>query len=224
MFEFEDKIDDIDTLLLKMRNKWRLDSIQWMDYDDVSQLIRRHIWLKWELWDQKRSFQPWCRTVITNQIRNLIRNNYSSFARPCLNCPYNMGNDACRLTESQNQDTSCADFAKWKKKKAHIYNLKITVPIEDRVLSDTRELHDEFDFEDSAASLHVLVLEQLSDRQKDIYNMLYIDHLDDDLIAELMGFTPDVKKKGSRYKQFNNLKKKFANIAKTVLESNDIIK
>ena len=72
MVEYNDKIDEINELLIKLRNKWRLDSIQWMDYDDVSQHIRLHIWRKWDKWNQERPFAPWCRTVISNQIINLI--------------------------------------------------------------------------------------------------------------------------------------------------------
>lgn len=222
---YNDKIEEIDDLLNKLRGKWQLDSIQWMDYDDVSQHIRRHIWLKWDLWQQHRPFAPWCRTVIANQIINLIRNNYGSFARPCLNCPHNIDGEACDFTKSKAQDNSCELYAKWEKKRSHIYNLKITVPLEDRVVANnTTELLDYFDFEESAKNLHKLVLKELANaRQRDIYSMLYIEHLDDDLIAAKMGFTADGKKQGSRYKQLNNLKKKFAAIAATVLEKNDVI-
>ena len=222
METYEDKQEEIDELLNKMRGKWQLDSIQWMDYNDVCQHIRRHIWLKWDLWDQRRSFKPWCRTVIAHQISNLIRNNYRSFARPCLNCPHNMGADSCGFTKSKVQDSSCEEYAKWEKKRSHIYNLKLPVPIEDKMLSDTIELHDEMDFDLSADNLHVLIMRQLTDRQKEVYRLLYVEKLDDSDVAEKMGFTADGDK-GARYKQLANLKKKFVAIAKTVMEENDVI-
>ena len=68
-----------------------------MDYDDVCQIIRLHIYKKWHLWDQSRPFKPWASMIISNQIKNLIRNNYSSFAKPCLRCPHNMGATSCEL-------------------------------------------------------------------------------------------------------------------------------
>ena len=90
------------------------------------------------------------------------------------------------------------------------------------MLSETSELYDEFNFETSADNLHALVLEELTDRQKEVYTLLYIDKLDDQEVAEKMGFTPDGSK-GSRSKQLNNLKKKFAAVAKTIMEDNDVI-
>ena len=51
MMTYEDKVDEIDELLAKMRQKWTLDSISWMDYDDLSQNIRIHILKKWDQWE-----------------------------------------------------------------------------------------------------------------------------------------------------------------------------
>ena len=88
---FEDKREDLDQLLLKYRPKWQLSALAWLDYDDVCQIIRLHVYNKWHLWDQSRPFKPWASMIISNQIKNLIRNNYTSFANPCLRCQYNMG-------------------------------------------------------------------------------------------------------------------------------------
>ena len=82
MFVFQDKIAEIDVLLERSRKKWHLDAVQWMDYDDVCQIIRLHVHKKWHLWDQTRTFGPWCNRVISHQITNLIRNHYTSFQKP----------------------------------------------------------------------------------------------------------------------------------------------
>lgn len=224
MIEYEEKLPEINDLLGQMRPKWQLDSLQWIDYDDVCQHIRRHIWLQWEKWDQSRPFVPWCRQTINNQILNIIRNNYGSFARPCLSCKHNTGGDGCDLTKTEVQDQSCSDYAKWRKKRYYKYNIKITLPIENRVITNATDLHDTFDYEKSAERLHQLVLDSLTnDRQRLIYRRLYIEGKSDKEVAEEMGFTPDNNKKGARYKQISNLKKKFVNIAKQVLDTNDII-
>ena len=81
--EFVDCLDMINTEIAKRRGKWQLDSISWMDYDDVAQILRFHIYRKWHLFDQTKNPKPWVRTIITNQIKNLIRNNYSNFVKPC---------------------------------------------------------------------------------------------------------------------------------------------
>jgi len=133
-----------------------------------------------------------------------------------------MGADACGLTKSKVQDSTCNEYAKWKKKRSHVYNLKLPVPIEDKMLSETVELHDEMDFEASSDNLHGLVMMQLTERQQQVYRLLYIDQLDDAEVAKKMGFTADGSK-NVRYKELTNLKKKFVAIAKIVMENNDII-
>ena len=58
-------------------------------------------------------------------IKNLIRNNYGSFAKPCLRCPYYGGGDDCGFTASGLQDGTCLDYFNWKKKKQKAYNIKL---------------------------------------------------------------------------------------------------
>ena len=88
-FSYEDKAEEIDIEIKKRRGKWFLDSLAWFDFEDVEQIIKAHIYKKWHQWDQRRSLKPWVNKIITNQMKNILRNNYSNFVRPCLNCPFN---------------------------------------------------------------------------------------------------------------------------------------
>jgi hypothetical protein len=88
-FIYEDKAEEIDLEIKKRRGKWFLDSLAWFDFEDVEQIIKAHIHKKWHQWDQRRSLKPWINKIITNQMKNILRNNYSNFVRPCLNCPFN---------------------------------------------------------------------------------------------------------------------------------------
>ncbi|NDG33354.1 sigma-70 family RNA polymerase sigma factor, partial [bacterium] len=83
---FESLIDVIDSEIIKRKNKWNLTAINWMDFHDVAQILRIHIHKKWHLYDHKKPLAPWVNRIISNQIKNLIRNNYSNFTRPCLKC------------------------------------------------------------------------------------------------------------------------------------------
>ena len=223
--EFDDKREDLDELLKKYRGKWQLNALAWLDYDDVCQIIRIHIYKKWHLWDQERPFKPWAAMIISNQIKNLVRNNYSSFARPCLRCPHNMGNTACSLNKSREQDGSCPDFAKWQKKKERAYNIKLPLSLADAgAVNSTTHLRDDFDYADSAAKLHKLVVKHLNDKHKQIYVMLYVKNMDENEIAEKFGFKADSsKRKKPRYKQMANLKKKFYILALKIMKENDIL-
>ena len=222
---FEDKREDLDQLLLKYRPKWQLSALAWLDYDDVCQIIRLHVYNKWHLWDQSRPFKPWASMIISNQIKNLIRNNYTSFAKPCLRCQYNMGGTLCDWTKSGVQDRTCADFEKWKKKKERAYNIKLPLTLDDGVATqNTSSIKDQVDYKLSSGRLHELVMGQLSERHKAIYAMLYIDHKDETEVAKKFGFKGDsTKRKTIRYKQISNLKKKFYRIAIKIMEDNDIL-
>ena len=84
--KFEDCIDVISEEISKRKNKWTLTSISWMDFEDISQIVTIHIFKKWSLYDQSKPLLPWLNRIISNQLKNLIRNNYSNYCKPCLRC------------------------------------------------------------------------------------------------------------------------------------------
>lgn len=224
MSTYEDHIEEIEALLKKAKAKWSLDSLGWIGYEDICQLIRIHINIKWHLWDQSRPFAPWCKAVISHRITNLIRDCYSSFARPCLKqCPYNMGGDGCSFTKSGIQDTTCPDYAKWYNKKGHIYNIKMPTSIEGKIIVSGANNHQVVDYGELADKLHEKVLERIpSKKLKKVYKLLYIDEVDEEVIVKMMKFIPDSNRKTIRYKQLENLKVKFLALAKQVMEEEDI--
>ena len=134
---FEEMYETIDKVIKKRRNKWKLKAITWFDFEDIEQIIKLHIYKKWHLWDQSRPIEPWINRIVTNQIKNIIRNNYTSFARPCLSCPFNqnidgdIGNEfSCGFTASRTQCSECPLYAKWEKVKKSAYDVKMTVSLE----------------------------------------------------------------------------------------------
>ena len=222
--DFDSQREDLEELLKKYRPKWQLSALAWIDYDDVCQIIRLHIYKKWDLWDQSRPFKPWASMIISNQIKNLIRNNYSSFAKPCLRCPHNMGATSCELTKSKEQDETCPDFAKWKKKKERAFNIKLPLALDEGVPTGVATLKDFVDYKNASNKLHGLVMEQLNEKHKKIYYMLYIENIDENDVAKKFGFKADsAKRKKPRYKQMANLKKKFYNIAVKIMKEHDIL-
>ena len=77
---FENCIIEINSEIIKRKNKWNLTAINWMDFNDVSQILRIHIYKKWHLYDSKKPLAPWVNRIISNQIKNLIRNNYGNYS------------------------------------------------------------------------------------------------------------------------------------------------
>ena len=220
---YEDLIPEIELLLNRYRAKWQLKSIEWLDYDDVCQIIRIHLHKKWHLWDQKRAFKPWASMLMNNQIKNLIRNHYGNFAKPCLRCSFYLGGDECGFTKSKEQDDECDDFAKWKTKKQSAFNLKMPVSLDSLISVQDRMKDDELNYEEKALKIHNLIMLELGEKHKEIYRLLYMEHWDEEKVAKKFGFKKDTsKRKTPRYKQINNLKKKFYMIALKVVKQEDL--
>jgi RNA polymerase sigma factor (sigma-70 family) len=220
---YEDLHEDIEDMLRRYRAKWQLTAIAWMDYDDVCQQIRLHIFQKWHLWNQERPFNPWVSTLIGNQIKNMVRNNYTNFAKPCIRCPHNMGGDSCSLTKSGLQDFSCEIFKNWKNKKESAYNLKLPLSLEEPSIINIECNKNNVNYFDSAGKLHEKILSNLNPKNAEIYRMLYIENLSESEVAEKFGFKLDKSKKKPRYKQIKNLRKKFYELAAKIMEQEDII-
>jgi len=221
---YEDKSDEIDEVLSKFRFKWQLNALSWLDYDDIAQTIRLHIFKKWDKWDQERPFKPWVSVLISNQIKNQIRNHYSNFAKPCSRCQYNMGGEACGLNKSGFQSTECTEYAKWNLKKKNAYNIKIPLSIENKTEFRNVKLEDDLDFKQASERLHVKIMEQLNERHQEVYRMIFIEGHEDKDVAKKLGFKPDPSKKNKiTYKQINNLKKRFCEMANEVLFKEDIV-
>ena len=66
---FEECIEIINEEIRKRKSKWNLQSLAWMDFDDVSQIIKIHINNKWHLYDSKQPLKPWLNRIISNQLK-----------------------------------------------------------------------------------------------------------------------------------------------------------
>ena len=223
---YEDHHEIIYNEIYKHKSKWFLDSMAWMDFDDVAQIISSHIASKWDKWDQKRALKPWINKIISNQFKNILRNNYSNFVRPCLNCPFSIGDkgseDFCSFTDSKKQDCSCPLYAKWSKTKRSAYNIKMAVSMENQVEAVT-EIKDPFVNIDSAAEkLHKEMKLILGERHWKVYEMLFVEHKSEQDVAKAMGYKTSEKGRSAGYKQIKNLKKQFKDKAKKILATKDI--
>src|SRR3990167_1843535 len=109
--KFEENITIINQEIAKRRGKWNLHIVASMDFEDVSQILRIHIFKKWHLYDPTQPLAPWVNRVISNQIRNLIRNNYGNYCRPCLRCAASEGDNLCSIYGKQ--CSTCPLYAHW---------------------------------------------------------------------------------------------------------------
>lgn len=223
---YEDFYEIIDRELLKRKRNWFLSSVAWIDFDDVSQIIRAHIYKKWSHWDQSRPIKPWLNKIIANQMKNILRNHYSNYARPCLNCPFN--NDAqmnlCSFTKSGNQDQTCPLYKKWEKTKKHAYNVKITLSLDSHLHEVDGNSDNHLDIDIQGASLKLIkeLKHVLNDRQFKAFDLLYIKNLSDEEVAKQMGFKSTESGRKAGYKQIKNLKKILKEKATRILQKKGV--
>lgn len=228
--KFEDMYEIIDQVIKKRKSKWKLKAITWFDFEDIEQIIKLHIFKKWHLWDQTRAIEPWVNRIVTNQIRNIIRNNYTSFARPCLSCPFNQNREgdpgidmSCGFTPSGKQCNECPLFSKWEKVKKNAYDVKITVSLENhKNYFMNFESNVNYDYKKAEKKLHELMRCNLSDKHFLIYKMFFIDNLTDDQVAKMLKFKTNEKGRKAGYKQIKNLKKMLYIKAINLLKDNDL--
>ena len=221
-YSYEDFSDVIDTAIKKQQFKWRLNAVKWFDFEDVSQIIKLHISKKWHMWDQERPLEPWIGRIISNQIRNLVRNHYGNYVKPCTNCKFARGDD-CSSTVTKKQDDTCALYAKWEKSKKSGLELKIPLSTEDFTKEVQGKPYTDFDFNSSLERLNIHMEIRLTETHFVAYQMLYFEDKTEEDVARFMGYKISPQKKKLGYRQVKNLKKKFLEIALEILEENDII-
>lgn len=219
---FEDKFEVICNALNKKRNKWQLTAIAWMDYDDVCQIIKLHIYKKWHMWDQTKALEPWIGRIISNQLKNIIRNHYTNYVRPCLTCPHHGGEDQCLISPNGLQHGFCEPYAKWEKGKKVGYDLKMPLALENHRNEVEQKIDKTFFSFDAIAKINSEMQKVLSAKQYDAYKMLFFDEKTEEEVAAFMGYRTTEKNRTIGYKQIKNLKKLFKQKALEILSKQDI--
>ncbi|NBP00127.1 MAG: sigma-70 family RNA polymerase sigma factor [Proteobacteria bacterium] len=217
---FEESIDQINSEILKRKSKWNLTAIAWMDFYDVSQILRFHIYKKWHLYDSSKPLAPWINRIISNQIKNLIRNNYSNFTRPCLKCNAAENEDGCAIYTTQ--CSACPLYANWEKNKKNAHDAKLTLSVENYAKEINNIPNDNLNLEISAKNIHTKMENILKPIEWKIYKHLYIEGRTEEQVAKLMGYRTSEKNRIAGYKQIKNVKKSIIFKVKKHLYNGDI--
>jgi len=213
--KFEDCIEQIDSEIRKRKSRWNLTALSWMDFDDVSQIIRIHIFKKWHLYNQSKALAPWINTLISNQIKNLIRNNYGNYCRPCLKCAAAESDSLCYIYGTQS--FACPLFAQWEKTKKAAYLTKLPSPLES-VEHETENMQlQEFDFDTVLGKLNARLKEKLKENEWIVYQNLFLKRKSEQEVAKMLGYKTSEKNRSPGYKQIKNIKKSIIEKAKEIV-------
>jgi hypothetical protein len=162
-------------------------------------------------------------------MKNILRNNYSNFVRPCLNCPFNQsgpsqdGHSLCGFTKTGLQDSSCPLYAKWEKTKKSAYQIKMPVALENHS-HEVFCMQDKFlDIDLARDKINKMMEKELSKKQFMVYDLLFIQHKDEEYVAKQMGYKTSEQGRKAGYKQIKNLKKIFKQKAQEIIQKEDIL-
>jgi hypothetical protein len=217
---FEDALDVINQEIAKRRGKWNLTAIAWMDFDDVSQILRIHIHKKWSQYNYNKPLSPWLNIVISNQIRNLIRNHYGNYTRPCLKCAAAEWNDGCKIYGEQ--CSKCPLYSHWEKNKKSAYETKLPVSLENH----TQEVHsiddESFNLLKSIDSLSKALKQVLKPTEWIVYEGICLQNKKEEDVARKLGFKTTEKNRSPGYKQIKNIKKVILLKAKKLIKAGEV--
>ena len=217
---FEESLKLIDEEIQKRMGRWNLKSITYMDFEDVSQIIKLHIFNKWSQYDPSKPLSPWLNRIITNQLKNIIRNNYSNFTRPCLKCAAAQEPDGCAIYIKQCE--ACPLFAHWSKAKKDAHYLKHAAPLEYHSFDLEQKESGIDNFESNKEKLDSKMKEVLKPLEWKVYSYLYIENLSEKEAAKLVGYKTSEPHRTPGYKQIKNIRKKIIDKVKKILGKGDV--
>ena len=79
-----------------------------------------------------------------------------------------------------------------------------------------------FEIEEAERKLHLEMKAALSEKNYNIYIMLFVENLTDEEVASSLGYKTTEKGRKAGYKQIKNLKKQFKLRAEKILKTKDI--
>lgn len=223
--KFEDRFEQVDGEIAKRKGKWQLNALSYMDFEDVSQLLRIHIFNKWDKWDQSRPLLQWVNRVISRRMINIARDNYGHLAPPCNGCKHNLDSESCSFTASGSKCAECPLYKKWQNRKQSGYNIKLASSIDSEFFSEKSIVsgpREHLDYEAGASRLHAAMKEELTASQWKVYKLMFVDNVGDDEIARRLDLKSNEGRKPG-YRHLFLLKAKFLEIAKGIMQEQDII-
>ncbi len=224
---FEDHYIDIEKTIEQRRRKWQLKAVMMLDFDDVKQILLRHTFLKLHLYKEDMPFLNWLNRLISNQISNILRNNYYSHARPCVQkpngCAFNSGADSCDYTPSGKQCDECVVHRIWTQGKKRAHDVKLPLPMtghHEIEVFDIPNTH--FDLFPQIEEMHRKMEKYLKPFEYKIYHCLYVLGLSEKDTAKKLNYKSVERFKYPGYASIAKAKKTIILKARQLLESGEI--
>lgn len=228
--KFEDKIQEIKEILYKKKHRWENMLPNSMAWEDAEIIILNHVYNKWHLYDQKKSFGAYFSRLCHNQLINICKHSYLSYAKPCLQCPHNLSCygmeenhviGKCDITKSGFQSDECEEYATWLKSKKQAFSVKYPVSLENYGEEIATDGSENLDIEESIAFIKTKMKELLPPKQYEMFIMLHFENLTEEEVAEKAGYKTNETGRRPGYSQIAAMKKKFKEMVIQIIKEMD---
>lgn len=212
----EERISVIDAEIEKRRRKWTYTKL---DFEDVKQIIFEHVCIKYHTFDEKKGeFTHWLNTLISSQIKNILRDNLTKYSRPCiLNCAHNKGENFCGLTKSGMQCEECPLYKRWKERKLPQYNVEQSLPLETHEQEVNNMPGDFVDYEGTKILIDKEMKSRLKPFEYRIYELLYIENKTPEQVGKILKYKKSKNSQVAGYQALRKCKKKIIEVAKKII-------
>ena len=216
---FEECYEEILQTIQGRKFRWQLTSIPSVSWEDVVQILLRHLYIKWHLYDQSKPLKSWVMVVTNNQMINLIRNIYSNYSRPCLKCEFYEGENLCSKFGTQN--ASCDLFRTWVYGKKTKYDIQLALPMENHSNEVSQITQDNINIDKTIISGHERMKKSLKPLHYLVFKYLYIDHMSEEDVAKKLKFK-SAENRAAGYGRISQIKKIIIETFKKELYNGEI--
>jgi RNA polymerase sigma factor (sigma-70 family) len=218
---FEERLPVIYREIAKRKAKHVLSTLAW---EDVVQMLSLRIFQKYHLYDpQKSEFTHWCNTVISNAIKNILRQNLTKWSRPCiLGCAYNLGDDFCGYTKSGRQCEECPLYASWKKKKYDHFAVQQVLALDNHAQEVNSIQNDFLDIEEKKKIIDIKIQEKLTRQEYKIYQLIYVNNYSEEEAGAILKYKKGKNSSIPGYQIISKAKKKFIKVTKEIIEEESL--
>lgn len=228
---FEEVASDIRAQINRRRQRWRATNIQ--EWDDVAQDIFIRAYNKWHLFDpNKKALSHWLNTLISNALKNKMRDLIYKTARPCLGsnkdqhcCVYNGGGNICTWSGNSTgiQCSACPAYRAWQERKGHLNNINTPLPLDNHAVEVGRVQCDFTDIEGKKKVLDDRILSHLTNEtERRMYTMIFIEQKSEEEVGHIMGYKLQDNSKTPGYQMILKFRKKVIALAKEIVIEEDL--
>lgn len=228
---FEEVANDIRTQINRRRQRWRATNVK--PWEDVAQDIFIHVYNKWYLFDpNKKALSHWLNVVISNQIKNEMRNLIYKNARPCIGsnkdqhcCIYNGGGNLCTWPGNSTgiQCSVCPVYRAWQTRKSHLNNINTPLSLDNHAVEADRMQCDFTDIDGKKKVLDDRILSHLSNEtERKMYTLMFIEHKTEEEVGYIFGYKLQDNSKTPGYQMILKFRKKVIALAREIVYDEDL--